>query len=61
MTKRLGVYGAATQKGGRMVILSTEEVVPGLVAFLDQVGLAADDRVGYTEAPSGFRAALMYS
>jgi hypothetical protein len=44
-----------------MVILSTEEVVSGLVAFLDQVGLAADDRVCYTKGPSGFRAALMCS
>ncbi len=44
-----------------MVILSTEEVVSGLVAFLDQVGLAADDRVCYAKAPFGFRVALMCS
>ncbi len=29
--------------------------------FLDQIGLAADDRVGYTKASPGVRAALMYS
>lgn len=46
-----GRHGHLEHRGGRV----------RLVAFLDQVGLAADDRVGYTEAPSGVRAALMFS
>ncbi len=33
----------------------------GVVMFLDQIGLAGDDRVGYAKALPGFRAALMCS